>query len=240
MAHVTEAAPEQDTGQDSNQLNTGNKPVAHTLRITEIFYSLQGEALTAGLPTVFVRLTGCPLRCHYCDTEYAFSGGKRLSFDEILGQVASHGCKQVCVTGGEPLAQLACAALVKQLCDLDYDVSVETSGALDIRPIDERASRVLDVKTPDSGEVLRNRLDNFDVLTHHDQIKFVLCSREDFDWACEMLKRHKLADRCTVWFSPSYGQIELSDLAQWILQANIPVRMQVQLHKLIWGDQPGR
>jgi len=210
------------------------------LRITEIFYSLQGEALAAGLPTVFIRLTGCPLRCHYCDTEYAFTGGERLSFDQILKQVSSYGAQQVCVTGGEPLAQPACAALVKQLCDLGYNVAVETSGAMDIRPIDTRASRIVDLKTPASGEVLRNRLDNLEVLTPHDQIKFVLCDRADFDWACNMLQKHALAELCTVWFSPSFGQIELADLAQWILDAKLPVRLQVQLHKLIWGDQPGR
>ncbi len=217
-----------------------NRPQAQDLRITEIFYSLQGEALAAGFPSVFIRLTGCPLRCQYCDTEYAFSGGERLNLDEIYARVATFGARHVCVTGGEPLAQPACAILVKGLCDLGYAVSVETSGALDISPIDPRASRVMDLKTPGSGEVARNRLENLELLTPHDQIKFVLCHREDFDWACDMLQRYALTERCTVWFSPSYGQIELSDLAQWILDAKIPVRMQVQLHKLIWGDQPGR
>lgn len=213
---------------------------AQFLRITEIFYSLQGEALTAGLPTVFIRLTGCPLRCHYCDTAYAFSGGQRLSFDAILTQVAQHATTHVCVTGGEPLAQPGCADLVKMLCDQGYDVSVETSGAMDIRPVDARASRVVDLKTPGSGEVARNRLDNLQALTTHDQIKFVLCDRADFDWASQMLTHYNLAQKCTVWFSPSYGQLQPADLAQWILGAQLPVRMQLQLHKLVWGDEPGR
>jgi len=211
-----------------------------SLRITEIFYSLQGEALAAGLPTTFIRLTGCPLRCRYCDTEYAFSGGERLSFDTILERVATFGAQQVCVTGGEPLAQPGCADLVRQLCDLGYQVAVETSGALDISVIDTRASRIVDLKTPGSGEVTRNRLDNLQALTGHDQLKFVLCDRADFDWACSMVRQHDLTNRCTVWFSPSFGQVKLDDLAQWILQEKLPVRMQVQLHKLIWGDAPGR
>lgn len=213
---------------------------AQALRITEIFYSLQGEALTAGLPTVFIRLTGCPLRCHYCDTEYAFSGGQRMLLDDILTQVAEYKTHAVCVTGGEPLAQPGCADLVKILCDQGYDVSVETSGAMDIRPVDTRASRVVDLKTPGSGEVARNKLDNLQVLTAHDQIKFVLCDRADFDWASDMLRHYDLTRKCTVWFSPSYGQLKPVDLAQWILDAHLPVRMQLQLHKLVWDDEPGR
>lgn len=213
---------------------------AQTLRITEIFYSLQGEARAAGLPTVFIRLTGCPLRCRYCDTEYAFTGGKHWEISDILATTAGFGTSQVCVTGGEPLAQPGCADLVKTLCDLGYDVAVETSGAMDIRPIDIRASRIVDLKTPGSGEVHRNRLDNIEVLTPHDQIKFVLCDRADFDWACQMLGQYTLAEKCTVWFSPSFGQVRLDELAQWILDARLPVRMQIQLHKQIWGDAPGR
>lgn len=235
------AAHNTDAGQATQQYSQNqrrNSPVA--LRITEIFYSLQGEALAAGLPSVFVRLTGCPLRCRYCDTEYAFTGGTRMALDEILEQVAVYGTPQVCVTGGEPLAQPACAALLRRLCDLGYQVALETSGALDIRAADTRVSRIMDLKTPGSGEVARNRLDNIPALTPHDQVKFVLCGREDFDWACAMVRQYALTDKCTVWFSPSFGQLELADLAQWILDEKLPVRMQMQLHKLIWGDAPGR
>lgn len=232
-------------GQSNKPLHTPKSLAENTtqsaqLRITEIFYSLQGEALSAGLPTTFIRLTGCPLRCNYCDTEYAFSGGKRLTLDDIYARTAEYGAEHVCVTGGEPLAQPACAELVQGLCDLGYQVSVETSGAMDIAPIDTRASRVVDLKTPGSGELVRNRWDNLKLITAHDQIKFVLCSRADFEWACEQVRKHELTQRCTVWFSPSFGQIQLADLAQWILEAKIAVRMQVQLHKLIWGDEPGR
>lgn len=212
---------------------------AGQLRITEIFYSLQGEARAAGAPTVFVRLTGCPLRCHYCDTEYAFSGGRRLELKHILAEVSGYGAHHVCVTGGEPLAQPACAELVRRLCDAGYEVAVETGGALDIRAIDTRASRILDIKTPGSGEAARNRWDNLDALTTNDQVKFVLCDRADFDWACDVLTRHGLNARCLVWFSPSYRQLDPAALADWMLAARVPARLNLQLHKQIWGDEPG-
>lgn len=210
------------------------------LRITEIFYSLQGEARAAGLPTTFIRLTGCPLRCTYCDTEYAFSGGQWWSLDDILQRTESHAAHDVCVTGGEPLAQPGCAALVRRLCDAGYQVCVETSGALDIRPIDTRASRIVDLKTPGSGEQQRNNPDNMAALTPHDQVKFVLCDRHDFDWACQQVRAHALTGRCTVWFSPSHNQLDPQQLAEWIKAEGLPVRLQIQLHKLLWGDQPGR
>ncbi|MES1944437.1 radical SAM domain-containing protein [Salinisphaera sp. PC39] len=213
---------------------------ADSLRITEIFYSLQGEARDAGYPTVFVRLTGCPLRCRYCDTAYAFTGGERLTLDDILSRVAAHGVPHVCVTGGEPLAQPGCADLVRRLCDAGHIVSVETSGALDIRPIDRRASRVVDLKTPGSGEVDRNRWDNLAALTDNDQIKFVICDRADFDWACARVREHDLTARCPVWFSPSHETLPPATLAEWLMAEALPVRLQLQLHKLLWGDEPGR
>lgn len=211
-----------------------------TLRITEIFYSLQGEARAAGAPTVFVRLTGCPLRCEYCDTAYAFHGGQRREMDDILADVAAYGVQHICVTGGEPLAQPGCATLVRRLCDAGYRVAVETSGALDIRPIDTRASRIVDLKTPGSGECRRNRWDNLDALTEDDQLKFVICDHADFEWAAAVCREHSLWDRCSVWFSPSHGQVDPSALADWILADRLPVRLQLQLHKQLWGDQPGR
>lgn len=211
-----------------------------TLRVTEIFHSLQGEARDAGYPTVFVRLTGCPLRCRYCDTEYAFTGGERRSLDEVLDQVGRYSVSHVCVTGGEPLAQPACATLVRRLCDSGYTVAVETGGALDIRPIDRRASRILDIKTPGSGEAGRNRWDNLAALTGNDQIKFVICGRDDFDWACARVREHDLAARCPVWFSPSYEELPAATLAEWLLAEGLPVRLQVQLHKILWGDVAGR
>lgn len=209
------------------------------LRITEIFYSLQGESRTVGLPTVFVRLTGCPLRCDYCDTTYAFQGGESLSVDEILSQVAAYSPRYVCVTGGEPLAQKACPELLSRLCDSGYEVSVETSGALDISKVDTRVSRVMDIKTPASSEEASNRYENIDALTANDQVKFVICNREDYDWAKQKLEEFDLASRCEVLFSPVHGDIEARQLAEWILEDNLPVRMQVQLHKYLWGDQPG-
>ena len=210
------------------------------LRITEIFLSLQGEARDAGWPTVFVRLTGCPLRCTYCDTAYAFHGGEWRSFDEILAVVARHGVRLVCVTGGEPLAQKRCVELLQRLCDAGYDVSLETSGALDIGGVDPRVSRVLDIKTPGSGESARNRWDNLPLLTARDQVKFVICSRADFEWARGVLVEHRLHERCDVLFSPSFGQVEGRDLADWIVAERLPVRFQMQLHKLLWNDEPGR
>lgn len=210
------------------------------LRITEIFHSLQGEARTLGRPTVFVRLTGCPLRCQYCDSEYAFYGGERMSLEAILEAVASHGAHYVCVTGGEPLAQPACLPLMERLCDAGYAVSVETSGAMAIDAVDPRVSRVMDLKTPDSGEVGKNRWENLAHLRPHDQIKFVLCSRSDYDWAKLKLDEHCLAERVDdVLFSPSDGQLSPRKLADWIVADGLPVRFQIQLHKLLWGDTPG-
>lgn len=210
------------------------------LRLTEIFLSLQGESRTIGLPTVFVRLTGCPLRCQYCDTAYAFHGGEWWDYEGILAEVASHGVRHVCVTGGEPLAQKRCPELLRRLCDAGYAVSLETSGAMDIGVVDTRVSRVLDIKTPGSGEVARNLWDNLGKLTAHDQVKFVVCSRADYEWAREVLSEHRLADTCEVLFSPSFGQVDATALADWIVADRLPVRFQVQLHKLLWNDEPGR
>ena len=211
-----------------------------TLRITEIFHSLQGEARTVGLPTVFVRLTGCPLRCHYCDTAYAFSGGELMSAAEILARVAAYRPRHVCVTGGEPLAQPNCLPLLAALCDAGYQVSLETSGALDIAAVDARVSRVVDLKTPGSAEVARNRYENIALLTRNDQVKFVICSREDYDWAVSKLIEYRLDERAgEVLFSPSQGQLSPQLLADWIIADNLPVRFQLQLHKLLWNDEPG-
>jgi len=211
-----------------------------TLRLTEIFYSLQGEARTAGLPTVFVRLTGCPLRCHYCDTAYAFTGGEIHHLDAILEQVASYRPRHICVTGGEPLAQPNCLKLLEQLCDAGYQVSLETSGALDVSGVDVRVSKVVDLKTPGSGEGGRNLYANLDHLTPNDQIKFVICSREDYDWAVSKLIEYRLEQRAgEVLFSPSHGQVVPRELAEWIVTDNLPVRFQLQLHKILWNDEPG-
>lgn len=212
-----------------------------TLRITEVFYSLQGETRTAGLPTVFVRLTGCPLRCQYCDSAYAFTGGTIRTLDSIMEQVAGFKPRYVCVTGGEPLAQPNAIPLIKQLCDAGYEVSVETSGALDISKVDTRASRVVDLKTPASEESHRNRYENIELLTPNDQVKFVICSRDDYDWAVSKLIQYGLDRRVSdVLFSPSKGQISGTELADWIVADNLPVRFQLQLHKLLWNDEPGR
>ncbi|WP_416426289.1 7-carboxy-7-deazaguanine synthase QueE [Pseudomonas sp. App30] len=212
-----------------------------TLRITEVFYSLQGETRTAGLPTVFVRLTGCPLRCQYCDSAYAFTGGTIRTLDSLMEQVAGFKPRYVCVTGGEPLAQPNAIPLIAQLCDAGYEVSVETSGALDISKVDTRASRVLDLKTPASEESHRNRYENIELLTPNDQVKFVICSRDDYDWAVSKLIQYGLDRRVSdVLFSPSKGQLNATDLADWIVADNLPVRFQVQLHKLLWNDEPGR
>ena len=211
-----------------------------TLRITEIFHSLQGEARTVGLPTVFVRLTGCPLRCQYCDTAYAFSGGEILSLEQILERVAAYRPRHVCVTGGEPLAQPNCVPLLAALCDAGYEVSLETSGALDIAPVDTRVSRVIDLKTPGSAEVGRNRYENLAELTRNDQVKFVICSREDYDWAVSKLIEYRLEQRAgEVLMSPSHQQLEARTLAEWIIADNLPVRLQLQLHKYLWNDEPG-
>ncbi len=213
---------------------------AGMLKITEIFHSLQGEARQSGLPTVFVRLTGCPLRCVYCDSEYAFSGGEWMHFDDIIARIQAHGTRHVCVTGGEPLAQKRCSELLIKLCDLGYSVSLETSGAVDIRLADVRVSRVMDIKTPGSGEESKNLWGNLEALTAHDQVKFVICSREDYEWARQQVGERKLAEICEVLFSPSWGAVDATELAEWILQDQLPVRYQLQLHKILWGDTPGK
>ena len=210
------------------------------LRITEIFYSLQGETSRMGLPTVFIRLTGCPLRCGYCDTSYAFSGGEHMNIDEIMCEVASFSPRYVTLTGGEPLAQKNSLALLTALCDQSYSVSLETSGALDISQVDPRVSRILDIKTPGSGEIEKNYWNNLDYLTAQDEVKFVLCDRADYDWAVEKLRELKLSSICTVLFSPVYNQLDSAELAGWILQDRLPVRLQLQLHKLLWGECAGR
>ena len=210
------------------------------LKITEIFLSLQGEARDAGVPTVFIRLTGCPLRCVYCDSEYAFFGGEWMHFDAILERVEDFGVQHVCVTGGEPLAQKRCHDLLVRLCDAGYRVSLETSGAIDVSGVDKRVSRVLDLKTPDSGEEARNLWINLDHLDKNDQIKFVICSRRDYEWARDQIADRHLANRCELLVSPSWGQQDATDLAEWIIEDRLPVRMQVQLHKLLWGDTPGK
>lgn len=209
-------------------------------RISEIFYSLQGESKTVGLPTVFVRLTGCPLRCRYCDTEYAFHGGEKMNVADIVDRVLAYKSRHVCVTGGEPLAQSACIELLRALCDEDLDVSLETSGAMDISAVDPRVSRVMDIKTPASGEVDKNRYSNVDSLRPHDQVKFVIADRQDYEWARDVLDRYRLAARCEVLFSPVYGELAPADLAAWIIEDNLPVRMQIQLHKYLWGEEQGR
>lgn len=210
-----------------------------TLRIHEIFHSLQGETSRTGLPTVFVRLTGCPLRCSYCDTAYAFSGGSQMAIEDILHQVAQYGARYVTVTGGEPLAQKACLDLLAQLCDAGYRVSLETGGALDISGVDRRVAVVLDVKTPGSGEVQKNLWANLAHLKPEDEVKFVLCDRADYDWARQVLAERAIAARCEVLFSPSYRQLDPARLAGWILEDRLPVRVQIQLHKLLWGEKPG-
>ena len=218
-----------------------DRRVGQELRITEIFHSLQGEARTVGVPTVFVRLTGCPLRCVWCDTEYAFSGGEILELPQVLERVAAYGCDHVCVTGGEPLAQPECLELLSELCDQGYEVSLETSGALPIADVDPRVSRVMDLKAPDSGESHRNLWDNLAQLTQHDQVKFVISSRTDYDWARFKLDEFSLPGRVgEVLFSPTHGQLPPATLAQWLLEDRVPARFQIQLHKLLWNDAPGR
>ena len=210
------------------------------LRVTEIFHSLQGETSRVGLPTVFVRLTGCPLRCVWCDTAYAFSGGELLDLGDILGRVAAFGCNTVCLTGGEPLAQKEAIGLLAALCDAGYSVSLETSGALDVGAVDPRVSRIVDLKAPDSGESAKNRWENLDLLTSHDELKFVLASREDYDWAVAACRQRRLFERCPVLFAPVQGQLDPALLALWLLEDRLPVRFQLQLHKVLWGNAPGR
>lgn len=213
---------------------------ATRLKITEIFRSLQGEGDAVGFPTVFVRLTGCPLRCQYCDTAYAFTGGQWWSLDEILARVTALGTHHVCVTGGEPLAQRNCLALLTRLCDAGHEVSLETSGALPVDEVDPRVRRVVDVKTPASGEVDRNLLDQLAGLNPRDQIKFVICDRADYEWSRALVQERGLAARAMVLFSPSHTQLPARQLADWILEDQLPIRLQLQLHKLLWGNEPGR
>lgn len=210
------------------------------LKVHEIFYSLQGESSRIGLPTVFVRLTGCPLRCGYCDTAYAFRGGENMTQAQIVAQVASYATRYVTVTGGEPLAQKQCLPLLHKLCDAGFDVSLETSGAMDIRDVDPRVSVIMDIKTPGSGEVEKNLWGNLEHLKQKDEVKFVLCDRNDYDWARQVLQEHAIAAKCGVLFSPVYSTLNPTDLADWVLQDKLPVRMQVQLHKILWGETPGK
>ena len=211
-----------------------------TLRISEIFYSLQGESNTVGLPTVFVRLTGCPLRCNYCDTSYAFSGGVKMPIDDILAEIKKYDCKTVCVTGGEPLAQPACLELLTQLADADFNVSLETSGALDVSKVDSRIVKVMDLKTPSCGEVEKNRYENIEFLTAQDQVKFVIANAVDYGWAKQIMADYELARRCHVLFSPVVPQQNPTELAEKILADRLPVRFQIQLHKFLWQDAQGK
>jgi len=210
-----------------------------TLRIFEIFYSLQGESSRVGLPTIFIRLTGCPLRCGYCDTEYAFKGGNNMTLDDIMKQIAAYGTPYVCVTGGEPLAQKPCIELLTRLSDAGYQVSLETSGAMDIAPVDPRVKVIMDIKTPGSGEVEKNRWENLALLKAEDEVKWVICSREDFDWAKQMLQTRPFPADCDQLFSPSFHDVSGETLASWILQDHLKVRMQLQLHKILWGEKQG-
>lgn len=209
------------------------------LKIYEIFHSLQGETSRMGLPTVFIRLTGCPMRCTYCDTAYAFSGGTNIETATILSKVAQYNTRFVTVTGGEPLAQKACYGLLKELCDAGYSVSLETGGAMDISPVDSRVSIILDIKTPASNELINMRWDNLAHIKPIDELKFVLCNRADYDWAKALLTTHKLPEKCPVLFSPSYHDLKADELASWVLADQLPVRMQLQLHKILWGEKAG-
>jgi len=218
----------------------GQRIDSDRLKITEIFLSLQGESNSAGFPTVFVRLTGCPLRCQYCDTEYAFHGGEWMGLEGVVDKVTSFQVGYVTVTGGEPLAQKSCHALLQKLCDKGFLVSLETSGALDVSAVDPRVVKVMDLKTPGSGECDRNRYENIEYLQPTDQVKFVLCDRNDYQWAREQMKKYDLASRCEVLLSPSHKQLDARELADWVVGDKLPVRFQIQLHKYLWGDEPGR
>lgn len=209
------------------------------LKITEIFYSLQGEARDVGRPTVFIRLTGCPLRCSYCDTAYAFTGGQWMEFDEIIDQVRQYDTRYVTVTGGEPLAQKNCISLLERLCELGYNVSLETSGAMPVDEVDERVIKVIDIKTPGSQEESKNRLENLTLLNPSDQLKFVIGDEPDYTWSKQFIEQHQLADRYDVLMSPVHGQVDPVELAAWVLKDQLNVRFQIQLHKYLWGDRPG-
>jgi len=219
---------------------SGDLQSAERLRITEIFLSVQGEAVDVGWPTVFVRLTGCPLRCNYCDTAYAFHGGRWMSFDEVLQEVAGYGVERVCVTGGEPLAQRNCRAFLTRLCDEGHRVCLETSGALDVADVDPRVVKVMDLKTPGSGESARNRMENLASLGQDDVLKFVICDRNDYEWARSLVTSGEVPPNRQVFFSPSWQQLDAAELAEWVLADRLPVRIQVQLHKILWGEEPGR
>ena len=209
------------------------------LKIFEIFYSLQGESSRVGLPTIFIRLSGCPMRCHYCDTAYAFQGGSMMTIDEIIKTIKKYDTLYVTVTGGEPLAQKEVLSLLKVLADQNYEVSLETGGGVSIKEVDPRIKIILDIKTPESGEEKKNHWDNLNLIHSKDEIKFVLCSREDYDWAKKILNQYKLAEKCDVLFSPVYQKLNTTNLGNWILEDQLPVRMQIQLHKLLWGEKPG-
>jgi 7-carboxy-7-deazaguanine synthase len=218
----------------------GNGHQKNSLRITEIFLSLQGESRTVGFPTIFIRLTGCPLRCQYCDTAYAFTGGEWKSLSTILEEVELYGVKYVTVTGGEPLAQKNCLSLLKLLCDAGYEVSLETSGAMPVGGVDDRVVKVVDIKTPASGEAEKNLIDNFSSIVANDQIKFVICNEQDYEWAKRFIEGHELSEKCEILMSPSYTQLQATQLADWIVRDRLSVRFQLQLHKILWGDEPGR
>jgi len=215
-------------------------PEKMSLRITEIFFSIQGETSKVGLPTVFIRLTGCPLRCQYCDTSYAFHGGEVMLFEDIIRQVTKFNCKDVCVTGGEPLAQANSKKLLKDLADLDFQVSLETGGSISLKGVDERVKIIMDIKTPDSGEATKNRWENLELLKQTDELKIVICSREDYQWSKEIIEQYKISEKCPILFSPCAESIDPRDLAEWILTDQLPIRFQMQIHKILWNNQPGR
>ena len=215
-------------------------PEKMSLKITEIFFSIQGETSKIGLPTVFIRLTGCPLRCQYCDTSYAFYGGEVMLFEDIVHRVTKFNCKDVCVTGGEPLAQANSKKLLKGLADLDFKVSLETGGSISLEGIDERIKIIMDIKTPDSGESTKNRWENLELLKQSDELKIVICSREDYQWSKEIIEQYKISEKCPILFSPCTESIDPRDLAEWILTDQLPIRFQIQIHKILWNNQPGR